>query len=1256
MFKKVLFVIIISALIPFQMRADWVSLNKEKASGSPPKVTLLSDDDNSTVIKIDISGFDIKKIVSDGKTYQAIDLLTDIFSVEAGFPELPHIAKVLAIPDQAVVSFKIIEIGELHTFKDVIVQPARESWFEGEEEPQYGENFDAYRSENIYPDKYVKIDPPSIFRDFRISRVSVYPIRYNASKKELQAVSSITVQINYGKGKAVNPKTTLKKAIAPSFGKLYRSFIYNYDGLLNKFYGGKEDGREVMLCIMPDNFVDSFQPYAEWKSLSGTDIHITKFSDIGANSNNPNIIKDHITDAYHNWEYPPTYVLIVGDDGVFPLKIVNYDYSFASDDFFVEIDGDDFFPEMMIGRLTNQGDFRLQVMINKFIKYEKEPYTANTDWFKKAICCSNNLFASQVSTKRFVAAMMTEDGGFSVDTLMSDGNWGSGCSMDLNDVKTAINEGRSYVNYRGEGWDDGWQASCYQFLVSDVSSLNNGQKFSFVTSIGCGVSMFNSNNGNCFGEEWLELGSLSNPRGAIAFVGPTSNTHTTYNNRIDKGIYTGMFQEGMDTPGQALLRGKLYMYNVFGNDPWVEYHYRIYCILGDPSIHIWKDVPMEVSVNNPSSVPVGYSQPEFTITFAATGLPVANAEVCLSGDDVFATGFTDSTGNVYIGIEPETAGTLSLTVRGGNVIPNLGTLSVVQTGEHVGPSDMPVIIDIDGNTDGLVNPNENCTATFTLKNWGTQTASNIEATISVANPDFAEVITTGPISFGDLASNGSFTGDPFQFHIETDCPVGQIITLQLHVTSGSNSWDYQYNVEVMGCQLSFKNYLVDDEGSTERNYRMDPGETVNLILAFENLGYDFAPNVMGYLHSDDAYITIEDSVGTFGTINVNNAASNMEDKFIVSIDPSCPTEYEAEYSIKLFTQNGNYAYQTICYFIIGVSKPIPTDFTGPDAYGYYAYSNIDTIFEQAPAYDWFEIVSTGTELSLPTGSSDYTETVDIPFSFKYYGIDYTQVRISTDGWIAFGSGSETASTNYSLPHNDNINNMIGAFWDDLYNPYWGDQGKVLYYYDNTNHRFIIEWHEIMHNNTGGYEPKIETFQIILLDPAYYTTQSGNGEIIFQYKEVERDGDCTVGIENDTQNIGLQYTFNGEYDPTTSFLISSTAIKFTTEPPFVFIPVSVDEVSGIAGNGNLGQNYPNPFKTNTTINYSLSDGGNVSLKIFNIRGELIRTLQENKQQKEGKYEVKWNGLNSAGNRVSPGFYFYRIQAEGFVETRKMLMLK
>jgi hypothetical protein len=1251
MFKNLILFLLMVIMVPFVSRAEWVSVNNSRTSNTPPKITILSDDDNSTVIKIEIAGFDLKNMKSEGNNYQQVDLLSEIFIAEPGSPELPYLSKILAIPDHGDISVEVINTGDLYVYKDVHLPAARESWYEGMPEPPRKESDNIYRSNEIYPSAYAKVGSPFIFRDFRLARVSFYPVRYLPERKELRVVSSLTVKINYNNKKTgVNEKTTPKKAIAPSFAKLYRSFIFNYDRVLEERYGGRENGREVILCIMPDDFVNSFQPYAEWKRQSGTDVHITKFSDIGANANNPQIIKDHITDAYHNWEYPPTYVLIVGDDGVFPKKIVTYDYSFPNEDFFVEIDGDDFFPEMMIGRFTNQGDYRLQVLINKAMKYEREPYTAETDWFKKGICCSNNAYESQVATKRFTARVMMEDGNFtSVDTLMSDGEWGNNCSMDLNDIKNAINEGRSYLNYRGEGWAEGWAANCYSFGVSDVSTLNNGEKLTFVTSIGCGVAMFDAQEGNCFGEEWLQLGSLSNPRGAIAFVGPTSNTHTTYNNKIDKGIYVGMFREGMDTPGQALLRGKLYMYNFFGDDAWVEYQYRVFTVLGDPSIHIWKDIPENVNVSYTSTFPVGYSQQEFTVTSVSSGLPVPNAEICLSGDDVFATGFTNDEGIATVDLYAASPEEITVTVRGGKVIPWQGTANIVQEEEHVGPSTPPEITDIDGNNNGLINPNENGTITFTLKNWGSQTAQNVQGSISIDASDHAEVVTTNPVSFGNLAPGASSTGDALQFYVHNNCPVGQIITIHFHVTSNNSSWDYQYMIEVAGCKLRYRGYIVKDEEAEEPNFRMDPGETVNLFLKIKNKGTDEAPNVFGVLRSNDPYITIIDSVGSFGNVNVGSERMNDENYYVVNIDASCPTNYEAAFSLKLQTYGGSYSYQTIREFTLPIGIPEPGDFTGPDAYGYYAYSEKDTLFDQAPEYDWKEIQYLGDFIPLPQNQSDYTKTISLPFDFKYYGHNYDHVRVSTDGWIAFGSGTETAPQNYPLPHVDNVNCMVAPFWDDLYDIEISEWSYLFYYHDTDNHMFIIEWKDFWHNDFYG---NYETFEVILLDPVYYNTPTGDGEIIFQYQTVSKRDSNTIGIENETQDVGLQYVYNGEYDPTGSSIRGGqTAIKFTTQPPFLHLPVSVEETGKKPENVVLQQNFPNPFHTQTQIGFSLPYDENVQLKIYDIRGELINTLL-NVKLPAGQHTILWNGRSANGKQVTPGVYLYMLQTDHFIKTMKL----
>ncbi len=88
---------------------------------------------------------------------------------------------------------------------------------------------------------------------------------------------------------------------------------------------------------------------------------------------------------------------------------------------------------------------------------------------------------------------------------------------------------------------------------------------------------------------------------------------------------------------------------------------------------------------------------------------------------------------------------------------------------------------------------------------------------------------------------------------------------------------------------------------------------------------------------------------------------------------------------------------------------------------------------------------------------------------------------------------------------------------------------------------------------------------------------------------------------------------------------------------------------------LYQNYPNPFNPTTTIEYSLAEGSDVLLKIYNLSGKLIRTLV-NEYQTAGYYSITWYGDNEVGQEIASGVYFYRIQAGDFVSTKKMVVLK
>ena len=88
---------------------------------------------------------------------------------------------------------------------------------------------------------------------------------------------------------------------------------------------------------------------------------------------------------------------------------------------------------------------------------------------------------------------------------------------------------------------------------------------------------------------------------------------------------------------------------------------------------------------------------------------------------------------------------------------------------------------------------------------------------------------------------------------------------------------------------------------------------------------------------------------------------------------------------------------------------------------------------------------------------------------------------------------------------------------------------------------------------------------------------------------------------------------------------------------------------------LQQNFPNPFNPKTAIRYSIPKDSKVELKVYNIKGQLVKTLV-NEKQKRGHYTVIWDGGNDKGKEVSSGVYFYRIKANKKTIVKKMVTIK
>ena len=101
-------------------------------------------------------------------------------------------------------------------------------------------------------------------------------------------------------------------------------------------------------------------------------------------------------------------------------------------------------------------------------------------------------------------------------------------------------------------------------------------------------------------------------------------------------------------------------------------------------------------------------------------------------------------------------------------------------------------------------------------------------------------------------------------------------------------------------------------------------------------------------------------------------------------------------------------------------------------------------------------------------------------------------------------------------------------------------------------------------------------------------------------------------------------------------------------------IEENDITGIKSY-KLEQNYPNPFNPSTLISYQLPVGGDVTLKIYDLLGREVATLV-NEEKPAGIYEVEFNSHSGEGRNLSSGIYFYQLKADGFIQTKKMLLIK
>ncbi len=187
------------------------------------------------------------------------------------------------------------------------------------------------------------------------------------------------------------------------------------------------------------------------------------------------------------------------------------------------------------------------------------------------------------------------------------------------------------------------------------------------------------------------------------------------------------------------------------------------------------------------------------------------------------------------------------------------------------------------------------------------------------------------------------------------------------------------------------------------------------------------------------------------------------------------------------------------------------------------------------------------------------------------------------------------------------------------------------------------------------EPMVVPLGWIRLGEPMEVLRTTASDVSAEYTMTARDMDKIKSKypELNEEHIGIYY-WNGTKWEETGSRIQGNTVKGILKGSRIAVFYNPD-INNAPERFALEPNYPNPFNPATTIRYQLAENSKVTLKIYNLLGQEVRTLV-NAQKLSGSHSVIWDGKNNHGQRVTSGVYFYRLQAGDFVKTRKMVLVK
>jgi PKD repeat protein len=693
----VIFVVFMLAVLSLNAQQFHYSDVSEK-----PGFTLV--DSRPALVKVSyaVPSFSLEDQMVHDTAMKYISLPGSFLFNDEGMPNLPGKGKYIAIPQGSRPMLRIIS-QSTEIIHHVEMAPAPRIPLDDDNRPvEYTKNMQVYSKNALYPASPASISEVVQIRGIDAIILGITPFQYNPVTKDLVVYKDLQVELSFEGGNGgfgndpfrstwwdpILQDNLLNFSSLPSVDYNERMQAYGKAALSNEC-------EYIIICPTGPDFLAWADSIRKFRMEQGILTKVFPVDQIGGNT--VAAIEAFINNAYNSWSIKPAACLLLGDFGSDAAKNITshlythpYGYpNYASDNKFADVTGDEM-PDVIFSRISANDAGQLQVMVTKFLNYERNPPT-NPRFYDKPITalgwqterwfqlCSEVVggYFRNVQGKHPRRINKIYDGtpgsvwstASNTNTLVNYfgpgglnyiplspatlGGWSGGTAAQVN---YAIDSGAFMIQHRDHGSYTSWGEPSYN--VGNISQLTNTD-LTFVFSINCETGAYHNPYGCppvCFMEKFHRHTINGLNSGALGLVCPSETSLSFVNDAFTWGMYDNMWPDFMPSEGTtSASRGVLPAFgNAAGkyflkqtNWPSNDYDkvvtYRLFHMFGDAFQELYTEVPEPLAVTH-----------DHEINYGITAFSVQSndsAFIALTfNDQILATGYGSANGPVMFTI------------------------------------------------------------------------------------------------------------------------------------------------------------------------------------------------------------------------------------------------------------------------------------------------------------------------------------------------------------------------------------------------------------------------------------------------------------------------------------------------------------------------------------------------------------------------------------------------------------------------------